>query len=128
MLPSADEIRATRERARLTRAAFSALIGVSEQTLKKWETGKARPTPVSAERYRAALGKIMNPFGGSADWERWRMIREKAGFTTLQMALAMGADEDEIIEWETPRRLPTVEQRSRYEDLLRRIEGSGFTP
>lgn len=127
MLPTADEIRAARTRARLTRSAFAALIGVSEQTLKKWETGKARPTMLSAERYHAALSKVMHPMGGAEDWDRWRMIREKAGFSTLQMALLMDATEDEVVEWEQPKRYPTVEQRSRYEDMLRRMEANQST-
>lgn len=120
MIPTPDEIRAARTRAHLTRAAFAALIGVSEQTLKKWETSKARPTPVSVDRYHQALNRIANPLGDN-DWERWRMIREKAGFSPHQMAAVIGATADEIVEWERPKQHPTVEQRARYEDLLTRL-------
>lgn len=124
MVPTPDEIRAARTRARLTRAAFAALIGVSEQTLKKWETGKARPTPISVDRYHEALNKIAHPMGAT-DYERWRMIREKAGFSPQQMAAVLGATEDQILEWERPKQYPTVEQRARYEDLLARLSETG---
>jgi DNA-binding transcriptional regulator YiaG len=122
--PTAEQIREARVAARLTRSAMSALVGVSEQTLKNWETGKSRPNPGSVGRYYEALDRIANPRmnGDSDEWHRWRAIREKAGLTRAQMALFMDVPEEEIVEWERPKRYPTVAQRARYASMLARLD------
>lgn len=122
--PTAEEIREARVAARLTRSAMSALVGVSEQTLKNWETGKSRPNPGSVGRYYDALDRIANPRmnGDGDEWHRWRAIRERAGFTQAQMGLFMGVTTEEIAEWERPKRYPTVSQRARYSELLARLD------
>lgn len=122
--PTAVEIREARVAARLTRSAMASLIGISEQTLKNWETGKARPNPGSVGRYYEALDRIANPRmnGDGDEWHRWRAVRERAGFTQAQMALFMDVDEEDIVEWERPKRYPTVAQRARYAALLARLD------
>lgn len=123
---SADQIRTARTDARLTRGAMAALVGVTEQTIKNWETGKRRPSTESIQAFRSALNRIAIPTIGATDehdWERWRTIRELADMTTTQMALAMEVDEADILEWERPKRYPTIDQRARYESMLSKLTG-----
>ena len=44
-LPSVDErvIRTTRERLRMSRAAFAHSLGVNPRTLERWEQGRSKP-------------------------------------------------------------------------------------
>jgi DNA-binding XRE family transcriptional regulator len=123
---SPDQIRTARTDARLTRAAMAHLVGVSEQTIKNWETGKRRQSEPYAQAFLAALNRVATPTISGRDendWDRWRTIRELAGMTPAQMALSMDVDEVDIVEWERPKRYPTIDHRARYEAMLNKLTG-----
>ena len=49
-----DELRAIRERMKLTQAELAEKLGVASNTVARWEQGK-RPIPVLAERFVRVL-------------------------------------------------------------------------
>jgi DNA-binding transcriptional regulator YiaG len=51
------EIKALRERLRLTQAATAGILDVSKSTLEKWEAGKKTPATITQEGAFARLSK-----------------------------------------------------------------------
>lgn len=60
------DLRKAREARKLTRWQLSNLIGVSEDTLERWETGKQMPTPDDVGHIEDALGARCELL-----WARW---------------------------------------------------------
>lgn len=60
------DLRKAREARKLTRWQLSNLIGVSEDTLERWEVGKQMPTPDDVGHIEDALDA-----GVEMLWERW---------------------------------------------------------
>ncbi|HJA26901.1 MULTISPECIES: helix-turn-helix domain-containing protein [Limosilactobacillus] len=56
-----DKIRDLRNRKRLSQTELSKILHVSQQTITKWETGKAEPSS-------SAIANIAKYFGVSADY------------------------------------------------------------
>ncbi|UKD55138.1 helix-turn-helix domain-containing protein [Amycolatopsis sp. FU40] len=124
--PTADEIRQARLTARLTRSAMAGRIGVSEQSLKNWETGKSRPSQPSLQRFREAVNRISISDGSDEvdEPQRWRMLRERAGMTVQQMGIVMGVPADTVAAWEQPKVYPNVTQRARYDAMQQEMDAT----
>lgn len=60
------DLRKGREARKLTRWQLAARLGVSEDTLERWETGKTIPTPDDVSRIEHALNAE-----GEMLWYRW---------------------------------------------------------
>jgi DNA-binding transcriptional regulator YiaG len=56
-----EDVLALRHRLRLNQAAFAARLGVRQQTVSEWETGKYRPRGASA-RMLAILAEERTPY------------------------------------------------------------------
>jgi DNA-binding XRE family transcriptional regulator len=50
--------RVLRRRARLSQRQMALLVGVSQPTIQRWETGKSQPSPTQAVAYTRALREI----------------------------------------------------------------------
>ena len=124
----ADEIRAARDAARLTRKELAAEVGVTVDTIKNWETGKTTPSAHHREMCQAVLGRMQSlaiPARGPAlpdESESWRLIRERAGMTQQQMGYVMGVPAATIAEWERPKMFPNLSQRARYQSMAAQLD------
>jgi putative transcriptional regulator len=63
--PSADSdlsvpslVRETRQQLKLSQAKFAAQLGVSFQTVNRWENGRANPSPLALERLNELLRQM----------------------------------------------------------------------
>ena len=54
---SGAELRTARLRHCLTQAQLAARLGVTQQTIHRWEAGKVTPRPPAMARLQAALGR-----------------------------------------------------------------------
>lgn len=50
-------IKALRKRLRLSQDKFAALIGVAPYTVRRWESGKNKPSPLALEKINRLTGK-----------------------------------------------------------------------
>lgn len=61
-LPVPAERRAIRERAQLSRQVVAHDLGVTQETLYQWETGRAEPQAANLERYVGLLDQLREAF------------------------------------------------------------------
>lgn len=52
------EIKAIRIKSTLSQEAFARLVGVTLQTVSRWERGLAKPSPLALEKIKQILGKV----------------------------------------------------------------------
>ena len=63
MLSIATKIKALRERAKWTQAGLAHHLGVTEKTVRRWETGEDTPRPRIRQALAAALGVPLEALG-----------------------------------------------------------------
>ncbi len=74
-------IRARREELRLGQAELAERVGVTQQTISRWENGEVIPPPKRLGKLAIALNLNMDrmlSYGGylpnTADWPRWHLL------------------------------------------------------
>ena len=78
-------------------------LGVREETVRLWETGRARPLPRNYGQIVRFLGKDPEPAGDGLG-ERLRAWRRRQGLTQARLAADLGLDERAVTDFEGGRR------------------------
>ena len=78
-------------------------LGVGEETIRLWETGRARPLPRNHGRIVQFLGYDPEPIG-TVLGERLRARRRHHGLTQAELAVRLSIDERAIADIEGGRR------------------------
>jgi len=123
-----ERIRQRRMDLALTQRTLAERLGVREETVHLWETGRARPVP----RHYGVIIRVLEldpaPSAGTLP-ERLRSIRLGLGLTQEQMAEKLGLDEGSLSRWESGSRQPSRWMAGRLACLLDAIEaGHGHAP
>lgn len=106
-------LRNARERAGLSRADLAQRAGVSEASVKAWETGARSPRPATQVHLTDALGlgyeDLEQP--GPADAADLRRLRETLGLTRAEAARRLGIDPSALKRVESGAELPPDPKR-----------------
>jgi transcriptional regulator with XRE-family HTH domain len=97
-------------------------LGVREETIHLWETGRARPLPGHYGRIVRFLGYDPEP-GGPDLGERIRATRRRLGLTQAELAVVLGADEGTVGDLEANRRRPSRKIAAAVEVFIARSAG-----
>jgi DNA-binding transcriptional regulator YiaG len=54
----ADLVRETRQRLKLSQAKFAAELGVSFQSINRWENGRSKPLPIALKQIEQVLRQM----------------------------------------------------------------------
>lgn len=54
----ADLVRETRQRLKLSQAKFAAKLGVSFQSINRWENGRTKPLPIAVKQIEQLLHQM----------------------------------------------------------------------
>ena len=57
----ADLVRETRQRLKLSQAKFAAKLGVSFQSVNRWENGRTKPLPIALKQIEQLLHQMGDP-------------------------------------------------------------------
>lgn len=110
----------------LTQRTLAERLGVREETVHLWETGRARPLP----RYHGAVLQLLEidaqlPYGTLP--EQLRSTRLRLGLTQEQMGERIGLNEWSLCRWESGRRSPSrwmAGRLARSLDALETVDGA----
>lgn len=117
-----DHLRKCRLDRGLRQRTVAETLGVREETVGLWETGRAAPLPRHHGRIVQFLGFDPEPAGQGLP-DRLRAVRRRLGLTQAELAARLGQDEGQICRWEGARRKPHAWIASRIELALQTLEG-----
>jgi DNA-binding transcriptional regulator YiaG len=128
--PNGDEIRALRERMRLTRQVFAKRLNVSPSIIFLWEAGRSRPSRRANVDALKALFRASGRGSGKGpqgvDGQSIRDARAQLGLSRDAFAKRAGVSPSMTFLWETgrsaPRRRANVET---LQALIREASGAG---
>lgn len=105
---SSDALRDVRLVAGLSRAQLAERVGVSEATVKAWETGVRAPRAAVQVRLARVLGLDFEDLevAGPEDAEDLRRLRESLGLTRAEAAARLGIDPSALKRVEAGAELP----------------------
>jgi transcriptional regulator with XRE-family HTH domain len=118
-----DHIRRRRLDLGLTQRTLARQLGVREETVHLWETGRARPLPRHFGRIVRFLGFDPEP-GGSDLAGRIRTRRRAEGLTQAELAARLGTDEGTIVDLEHRRRRVSGRVRALANAFMEDLDGS----
>jgi transcriptional regulator with XRE-family HTH domain len=118
-----DHIRSRRLDLGLTQRTLARQLGVREETVHLWETGRAQPLPRRYGRIVRFLGYDPEP-GASGLGERVRARRRAQGLTQAELAALVGTDEGTIVDLEHGRRRISRRVRALANAILEDRDGS----
>jgi transcriptional regulator with XRE-family HTH domain len=98
-----DHIRRKRFDLGLSQRTLAQQLGVREETVHLWETGRAKPLPRHYSRVVRFLGYDPEPAGSDLAG-RLRAHRRAEGLTQAELAARLGTDEGTIVDLEHGRR------------------------
>lgn len=114
---------ARREALGITKTQLAAELGVTRDTVRRWESGKITPAANTMLRWRQALGdsvevqQVLPPAGDAEsfdhpDWTKMRhtLIRMRAAASMLQadVAAEIGITANTLSAWENGHRVPSL--------------------
>ena len=110
---SPDALRDARLVAGWSRAQLAGRVGVTEATVKSWETGARAPKPTTQVRLAQALGLRFDDLEvpGPADADDLRRLRESLGWTQREAAERLGLERSVLKRVETGEELPPDPRR-----------------
>jgi transcriptional regulator with XRE-family HTH domain len=80
-------------------------LGVDEDSVCHWETGRSHPKPYLIPRVIAFLGYA--PWAAPATFGEWLiMVRRANGLSRKRLAKGLGVDESTVLRWESGRGRP----------------------
>lgn len=119
----ASKLAARREALGLTKTQLAGELGVTRDTVRRWESGQASPASATLLRWKAALGEelevpeVVQPTGDTEgfdhpDWTKMRTtlvrMRRAASMTQGEVAAEMGVTGNTLSLWENGHRTPDV--------------------
>jgi transcriptional regulator with XRE-family HTH domain len=98
-----DHLRRRRLDLGLTQRTLARQLGVREETVRSWETGRANPLPRQFGRIVRFLGYDPEEEPGTLA-DRLRSQRRRLGLTQRELAVRLGVDEGTVVDLESRRR------------------------
>jgi transcriptional regulator with XRE-family HTH domain len=98
-----DHLRRRRLELGLAQRTLALRLGVREETVRLWESGRSRPLPRHYGRIVRFLGYDPAEDGASPGG-RLRALRRRLGLTQVEMARQLGVDEGTVVDLEGGRR------------------------
>jgi len=116
-----DHIRKARLDRGLLQKDVALAIGVSENALTAWETGRQKPHLTALPKVFAFLGYTPEPYDQKPTdlGERVRLYRYTRGMSQEGLARLLGVDETTVAGWERGEHIPSKKLTKKLSELDR---------